>query len=41
MKKVTVTDSGDSDYLEGDVVQLGDIRTINANLEASDKSQLN
>jgi DNA-directed RNA polymerase subunit beta' len=37
MKKVTVTDSGDSDYLEGDVVQLGDIRTINANLEASDK----
>jgi DNA-directed RNA polymerase subunit beta' len=37
MKKVTVTDSGDSDYLEGDVVQLGDIRIINANLEASDK----
>jgi len=37
MKKVTVTDSGDSDYLEGDVVQLGEIRTINANLEASDK----
>ena len=37
MKKVTVTDSGDSDYLEGDVLQLGDIRTINANLEASDK----
>jgi len=37
MKKVTVTDSGDSDYLEGDVVQLGDIRTINANLEAADK----
>ena len=37
MKKVTVTDSGDSDYLEGDVVQLADIRTINANLEASDK----
>ena len=37
MKKVTVTDSGDSDYLEGDVVQLGDIRTTNANLEASDK----
>ena len=37
MKKVTVTDSGDSEYLEGDVVQLGDIRTINANLEASDK----
>ena len=37
MKKVTVIDSGDSDYLDGDVVQLGDIRTINANLEASDK----
>ena len=37
MKKVTVTDPGDSDYLEGDVVQLGDIRTINSNLEASDK----
>ena len=26
MKKVTVTDSGDSDYLEGDIVQLTDIR---------------
>ena len=37
MKKVTLTDSGDSDYLEGDVIQLGEIRTINANLEASDK----
>ena len=37
MKKVTVTDPGASDYLEGDVVQLGDIRIINANLEASDK----
>ena len=37
MKKVTVTDAGDSNFLEGDIVQLGEIRTINANLEASDK----
>jgi DNA-directed RNA polymerase subunit beta' len=37
MKKVTVTDSGDSDYLEGDIVQLTDIRKVNSNLQSSDK----
>ena len=37
MKKVTVTDSGDSDYLEGDIVQLADIRKVNSNLQSSDK----
>ena len=37
MKKVTVTDAGDSNFLGGDIVQLGEIRTINANLEASGK----
>ncbi len=37
MKKVTVTEAGDSDYLEGDIVQLTDIRKINSNLESSDK----
>ena len=37
MKKVTVTDSGDSNYLEGDIVQLTDIRNANSNLESADK----
>ena len=37
MKKVTVTESGDSDYLEGDIVQLTDIRKVNSNLQSSDK----
>ena len=36
-EKVTVTDSGDSDYLEGDIVQLTDIRKANSNLQSSDK----
>ena len=37
MKKVTVTESGDSDYLEGDIVQLTDIKKVNSNLKSSDK----
>ena len=37
MKKVTVTDSGDSNYLEGDIVQLTDIRNANSNLESAGK----
>ena len=37
MKKVTVTESGDSDYLEGDIVQLTDIKKVNSNLQSSDK----
>ena len=37
IKKVTVTESGDSDYLEGDIVQLADIKKVNSNLQSSDK----
>ena len=37
IKKVTVTESGDSDYLEGDIVQLTDIKKVNSNLQSSDK----
>ncbi len=37
MKKVTVIESGDSDYLEGDIVQLTDIKKVNSNLQSSDK----
>ena len=37
MKKVTITDPGDSEYLEGDVVELTKVRASNKNLVASDK----
>ena len=37
MKKVTITDSGDSEYLEGDIVELTKVRASNKNLVASDK----
>ena len=37
MKKVTITDPGDSEYLEGDVVELTKVRSSNKNLVASDK----
>ncbi len=37
MKKVTITDPGDSEYLEGDVVEITKVRASNKNLVASDK----
>ena len=37
MKKVTITDPGDSEYLEGDVLELTKVRASNKNLVASDK----
>ena len=37
MKKVTITEPGDSDYLEGDIVELNQVRGINKNLTSSDK----
>tara|TARA_B100000123_G_scaffold249520_1_gene207826 strand:+ start:3014 stop:7132 length:4119 start_codon:yes stop_codon:yes gene_type:complete len=37
MKKVTITDPGDSEYLEGDVVEITKVRAANKNLVASDK----
>ena len=37
MKKVTITDPGDSEYLEGDIVELTKVRASNKNLVASDK----
>ena len=37
MKKVTITDQGDSEYLEGDIVELTKVRASNKNLVASDK----
>ena len=37
MKKVTITDSGDSDYIEGDIADLGQVRATNKNLVASSK----
>ena len=38
MKKVTITEPGDSDYLEGDVVELNQVRGINKNLTSSTKA---
>ena len=37
MKKVTITEQGDSEYLEGDIVELTKVRASNKNLLASDK----
>ena len=37
MKKVTITDSGDSNYIEGDIADLGQVRAANKNLESSGK----
>ena len=37
MKKVTITDQGDSEFLEGDIVELTKVRASNKNLVASDK----
>ena len=37
MKKVIITDPGDSEYLEGDIVELTKVRASNKNLVASDK----
>jgi RNA polymerase Rpb1, domain 5. len=37
MKKVTITESGDSNYIEGDIADLGQVRAANKNLEASGK----
>ena len=37
MKKVTITEQGDSEYLEGDIVELTKVRASNKNLVASDK----
>ena len=32
MKKVTITEQGDSEYLEGDIVELTKVRASNKNL---------
>ena len=37
VKKVTITNPGDSDYLEGDIVQIAELKTVNANLISSEK----
>ena len=37
MKKVTITEQGDSEHLEGDIVELTKVRASNKNLVASDK----
>ena len=38
MKKVTITEPGDSDYLEGDIVELNQVRGINKNLSINFKN---
>ena len=37
MKKVTITEPGDSDYIEGDVVDLGQVRKVNKALKDTSK----
>ena len=32
-----IRDRGDSDYLEGDIVQIAELKTVNANLISSEK----